>query len=364
MTPPHTLTDAVARNRIVRTPWKRRVIALVLLVIFGLLAFFPERYRMAVTFTPADPASLGLSGTLGQLGAINSVFGNQAAVEVAIKIARSTAVREEVIKSLDLVKRRGFANNVEASRWIDKEVTSRTMRGGIIQTEYYGRDSVFGQQLVSAISSSTQKRLALIARKQTAYKRDILRKLVETAGDELDVAQANYNRFRLKTRFSDPTFAIGAIGERIPTLQAAIKAKEVELTAARQFATDDNMSVRQIIASIDALKQQLAQFRALNPAQESSLGSVVTQSTESDRLERKLILAHLLYDSYTRFLQGTSVEDLTAEANVRVLEAPFVDTDRQINFLPAGLAILVLLALLAIEFYEWRPPVGDRKVRA
>jgi tyrosine-protein kinase Etk/Wzc len=363
MTPPHTFTDAVARNRIVRTPWKRRVIALVLLIIFGLLSFFPERYRMAVTFTPADPASLGLSGTLGQLGAINSVFGNQAAVEVAIKIARSISVREEVIRRLDLVKKLGVADSVEASRWIDSKVTSRTMRGGIIQTEYFGRDPVFGRKLVAAISDTTQQRLALIARRQTAYKRNILKRLVETAGDELDVAQENYNRFRLKTRFSDPTYAISAIGERIPILQAAIKAKEVELATARQFATDDNMSVRQITASIEALQSQLAQYRALNPAQDNSIGSVVTQSTESDRLERKLGLAHLLYDSYTKFLQGTSVEDLTAEANVRVLESPFVDTDRQINFVPAGLAVLVLLMLLAIEFYEWRPPVGDRKVR-
>lgn len=362
MTPRPTILGALSARKHMRDPWRRRAIFAVLAAICLLLTFFPERYRAAETLTPTDPSSLGLSGALGQLGALNSVFGSQAAVEVSLKIGRSVYTRKEVIKRLDLVKRMHFKDDIAASRWLEREVEMRSLRGGIVAIECLHRDPKLAMDLVRTFAVVLREQLAVIAQRQTSYKREILLKLVADANDRLATAQANYNAYRLTTRYSDPAFAIGAVGERIPVLQAAIKAKEVELSAARQFATDDNMSVRQIVAQIDALKKQLAQFQALNPAEPNSIGRVVRQSTEAVRLERELLLAKSLYYSYRRFLEGTSVEDLTSAANVRILEEPFIDTDRQINLIPAVLAILIVILALAIEFYQLRPPIGEARV--
>ncbi|RYG75450.1 MAG: hypothetical protein EON59_18225, partial [Alphaproteobacteria bacterium] len=328
-----------------RHPWWRRAIFVVLIAICLLFSLFPKEYRAASTLTPSDPSSLGLSGALGQLGALNTVFGNQTAVEVALKIGRSVRTRELVIKRMNLVERMGFANRIEASRWLEREVEISSLRGGIIQVECVNGDAELASALVATFTEALRSQLATIAVRQTRYKRDILLELVSDANKALAIAQSNYNDFRLKTRYSDPSFAIGAIGQRIPVLQAAIKAKEVELNAARQFATDDNISTRQIIAQIDALKVQLSQLQGSDPKADNSIGRVVRQSTEAERLERELTLAKSLYYNYRRFLEGTSVEDLTSAANIRVLENPFLDTDRQYRMIPLMLALL--LALLA-----------------
>ena len=361
MTPPRTIVGSLYHSRPLRRPWHRRGLFAVILAILALLSFFPEKYRAAVTLTPTDPGSLGLGQALGQLGALNSVFGSQAAVEISLKIANSVETRRAVIKRLNLVNRLGLKNEDSASRWLEDHVDVRALRGGIVQVETLNKDPTFARELVGVVTDEMRFRLADIARRQTAYKRDILVKLVSQADDRLTRAQAAYDAFRRSTRFSNPGGAIEAIGNRIPVLQAAIKAKEVELNAARQFATDDNISVKQILSEIAALRTQLAQFQALTPQDQNSLGRVVDQSTESLKLERELALATSLYYNYRNFLLGTTVEDLTSLANIRVLEQPFIDTDRQINVLPMALFILVLLLAVMIEFYAMRPPVGDQR---
>jgi tyrosine-protein kinase Etk/Wzc len=312
--------------------------------------------------TPADPSSLGLSGALGQLGAFNSVFSNQASLELTLRVARGSDVRQMLIKRLNLVKKMGFYTEKQADVWLTKNlsVNIRSLRGGIIQMEAYQKDPAFGLKLIDTLADATRERLALINRQQTEYKRDVLLTLVRDSGDKLEIAQNNYDRFRLSTRYSEPKFAISAIGERIPAIQAIIKAKEVQLNAARKFATEDNISVAQILAELEALRSQLREAMRLNPNSADSVGRVVKESTTVRKLERELNVARSLYDGYTRYLDGTAVEDLTSTANLRILEPPFIDSARQYNSLPFGLALLIIAIGLATEFYLFRQPVGEK----
>lgn len=361
MTPPRSIISTIVHARIIRDNGPRRVLFAILLLMALLLSAFPERYRAASSLTPSDPNTLGLAGALGQLGAMNSVFGNQAAIEVALKVGRSVYVRDTVMRQTKLERRLGM-NRIQAHRWLEDEVEVRSLRGGILLIEIYNRDRELARDLVTAYAEATRTRLAEINQRQTEYKRGILLKLVSDSSNRLARAQNAYDSFRLRTRYGDPEAAMEAIGARIPVLEAAIKAKDVQLNAARQFYTDDNMTIRQLVSERDALVRQLAEAKATNPNQSNSVGRVVRASTEAERLERELNVAQMLYDSYVRFLQGTSVEDLTAEASVRVLEPPFVDTERQFDYRFLALAAALALLWAAIEFYRLRPAVGDRIV--
>lgn len=332
----------------------------IFILLFAVLTFFPERYRAAVTMTPTDPTSLGLAGALGQLGALNTVFGNQAAIEIGLKVARSLDVRSLVIDRLKLIEKRNFANRVSADRWLVDVVKIRSLRGGIIQIEMRDADAQFAKQVVAMFADATRERLAEINRRQTAYKRGVLEQLLSEASARLAVAQGAYDSFRLTTRNAEPSFALASVNARIEAIRAAIKSKEVALNAARQFATDQNLSVQQILAELQALRQQLRDAQEQNPAVSGSVGRVVEQSTRLRELERKLAIARGLFDGYSRFLEGTAVEDLTSTASVRILEPPFIDTARQFNVMPFIAALLLLLTGLAVEFYRVRRPVGTR----
>lgn len=360
MTPRRTIVGTIANAPLLRDRWLGRAILAIILALLLFFSFFPERYRGAATLTPTDPTSLGLSGTLGQLGAINSVFGNQAAVEIALKIGRSFYARETVAQQLNLMERLDFSTPTAMHRWLERHVDIRSLRGGIVQFETLNSDPALAKDLVGAYASATQEELSRISRRQTEYKRDVLLKLVADASDRLASARGAYDTFRVRSRYANPGVSIDSIGSQIPLLQGEIRGKEVQLAAARQFATDNNMTVRQILAELQGLRAQLAKAKETNPAQEDSVGRAIIASTQAEKLQRELSISQALYDNYARYLEGTSVEDLTSTASVRVLEQPFIDTERQINWGPLAAAIALVLLWAAIEFYRLRPPVGER----
>ncbi len=359
MTPRHSFVGTFSRLPIVRSPWSRRAVFAALIAICAVLTLFPEKYRAAATLTPTDPGTLGLGGTLGQLGAVSSLFGSQAAVEVSLKVARSEYVRSRVAAELNLEKRLK-KSPVETHRWLDNHVDIRALRGSIIEFAVKDRDPEFARELVGAYGTAVSNQLAVISRNQTAQKRKILVEMVDSASERLARAQSAYDSFRLQTRYTAPQSAIYALGDRVPQLEAAIRLKEIDLATLRQFATDENIKVRQALAEIGVLQSQLAQARSTSGDQNASVGRVVGQTTQIDKLRRELDLSQGLYDTYKRYLQGTSVEDLTSSANVRILEPPFIDSARQFNVLPLALGLTLLLLWIAIEFYRIRPPVLDR----
>lgn len=359
MTPPPTLIGRLWRLPVLRSPWSMRLLFGLLLAVFLYLTFFPEKNRAVVTLTPSDPTQMGLSGALTQLGAINSVFGNQAAIEVALKVGRSQQVRDIVIKQNNLAQRLSISDPVRLHRWLEDEVEIRSLRGGIIQFELIHQDAALARGIIAAYASATQERLAQIARGQTEFKRDVLLKLVSDASARLGRAKGAYDTFRLANRTVLPEAAALDIGLQVPTLEGAIRAKSVEIATASQLYTSENIVMQQLLAERAALQRQLAQAKATSSSGDN-IGTAVTQSRRGEQLSRELSIAQALYDNYLRYLEGTSVEDLTSTATVRVLEPPFVDTERQYNIRFAALTLAILLLWGVMEVYRWAPPVGER----
>lgn len=358
MRPPASFVGSVAGMEWFARFRNRAFVFGLLAAIFLVLSVFPERHRAAVTLTPTDPASLGLSGTLGQLGALNNVFGNQAAVEVALRVGKSVFVRDLIIKRLDLAKRLDQPDRRKLHRWLEDRVDVRSLRGGIVSIEMKHRDADLARDIVAAYANALQEQLAEISRRQTAYKRDVLVKLVDDASVQLATAQAAYDSFRLRNKTPLPAIAVEGVSQRISMLESGIKAKLIDIAAARQLYSDENNVIRQMNAELAMLRRQLAEIRSTSPGDESSVGRAVSTSSQLFKLEREVSVARGLYDSYLRFLQGTAVENMTSTANVRVLEPAFIDTERQIWWPAFAAALAVLLLWGAVEFYRLRPPLG------
>lgn len=357
---PQSLTGRVVSLPLFQTFRGRALVFGTALVVAAVLTFFPERHLATATFTPTDREALGLAGTLGELGATSSVFGNQAAVEIALRIGNSDAVRDVVIKKTYLADQLESDGRTELQRYLRRKVEVRSLRGGIVLIEMQDTNPERATEIVGAFELAIASELARIARRQTDYKRKVLKELVDEASNELADAQAAYDSFRLANRYPDPKSRLGEIGDRVNFLETVIRSKEVDLYRARQIYAENNLNVRQMVSELTALRAQLAEVRSVDAPNEQNVREVVENSSELYRLERDLDVAKSLYFNYLRYFRGTAVEDLTADANLRLLELPHVVTKRQ-YWLPALAAgIAVLLLWIAIEAYRLRLPPGHK----
>jgi capsule polysaccharide export protein KpsE/RkpR len=290
------------------------------------------------------------------------VFGGQAAVEVALRVGNSDAVRAVVIGSTFLKNQLEQEGRVALQRYLQDDVEVRSLRGGIIVIEMEAGSHSDAQEIVAAYQRALQIELARISEQQTAYMSGVLEKLVQDASDQLASPQAAFDSFRLNNQYADPRSNIAIAEGRALTLEATILSREVDLATARRFYTDRSVVIQQKEAELAALRQQLAQ--ALQPlsTQNQSLGELVQNSSELARLERDLEIVRTLYCNYLRYLRGTSVEDLTADGNLRILEEPHVVTERQYSLPALAPFIAILLLWVAVEAYRIRPVRGCKLV--
>lgn len=358
MTPRLSLTGRLASLGLFSRLWKRGLIFGIPAAVLLVLAAYPEKFRAEATLTPADPSTLGLSETLGQLGALNSVFGKQADVEIALRIGTSFYTREKVIKQLKLEQRLG-KSEIELHRWLEGRLVMRSLRGGIILVQMDHTDRRLAEDIVTAFTDATRAELATITVRQTNYKREVLEKLVADAGLRLSKAQSEFDTFRLNSGYADPGRSIQILGERVPTLRAQVEDVERRIAAASRMFAPENITIIQLEAERDALQQQLREALSSQPSpQAGTVGEAVNVSTRIYELERELNLARSLYNNYLKYLQGTTVEELTSTANIRLLEQPFVSTERHYRWPLIAGAVALILLWMAIEFYRLRPPLG------
>ncbi|MEY4555601.1 MAG: hypothetical protein RL093_720, partial [Pseudomonadota bacterium] len=198
-------------------------------------------------------------------------------------------------------------------------------------------------------SEAIKARLAGLGQEQVRTKRAIVTARLAEANTALETAERDLNAFRIQNNLPSPEAELGAAVSTRLTLDAQIRGKEVEIETARRFQTDNSIRVRTLVSELAALRRQRAEAdQASNGENALALSS---QTAEYVRLYREQKFAETIMLVYRRFFEEVSVEALSAETTVQVIERPHIDPDRQLNLSGIALLLLVLLAAAFTEIY-------------
>ena len=358
--------NAVARGLDVMRRRRPRLIAYgVAAVLLVLLAIFPRHYDAKTKLLPQDTSG-GLAATLNigpGLQNFASLIGTHQTTEVYLLLARSNDVALEVIKQLDLSGKPGFENLDQARRTLARKVDTHSLTGGVLEIEAKDADPEFAKRLVATFSQVIQDRARTLSLEQTTRKRNIVDERFKEAVVNLARAQSALDQFRRENKLAQPQTQFGmAVGLKA-SLQGELQGKLVQLQAAEQFATNDNIQIQQLRAQIVSLRSQIAEADAAAGDNPASLTGIASKADQYYNLYREEQFQEALAQTYERSMEQVVVEEIGANSNnnVEVIEAPFVSPNHPLS-VPA-IALLAVLALLAfgIEVYAPMTGLGRRK---
>lgn len=357
---PLSLLDLITRGRWFRSNRIRRSIFAALIIGLGVLSLFPRVYAAEITLAPQESNTAGLSAILQQLGGnYAALLGRTQPVEVDLAIARSFEVRKAVVRSLGVRDNESSAEFRRALKKLESKADVQAMRGNLLHIEIRDADANRALFIARAYSGAMRDRLAQLSREATADKRTILDARFAEARERLSRAEGAVSAFRRANQLVTPDTQLDLAVQQLATVQGQLKAKQVELQTALQFGTPQNFQVERIRAEVSALQEQV---RAADERVRSGGGltaaGIAPIALRYQNLMRELKFSEALYDSYTRYLEGAAIEELTAEYNLQEIEPPFIDPDTHFNTVPLALLILVLMLGLAAEFLIIGPPRG------
>jgi hypothetical protein len=340
-----------AARRTVQSPIRRRAFYAVVALVAVLLCLFPRPHVARVKILPqgGNSAAGAMISALGGAGVQNfaAVLGAQKTNYLII--GRSHDVRQDVVERLDLVDVWNTADEAAAERKLGKKVEIQLLTGGVLEVTARDTDPAFAQRLVEGFTEAIKARLAGLGLEQVTTKRAIVNARLAEANTALETAERDLNAFRVQYNLPSPEAALGAAVSTRLTLDAQIRGKEVEIETARQFQTDNSMGVRALTGELAALRRQRAEAdQAGNGEGALALSS---QTAEYVRLYREQQFAETIVLVYRRFFEEVTVEGLSAENNVQIIERPHLDPDRQFNLSGIALLLLVLLAAAFTEVY-------------
>lgn len=340
-------------------PRRRRIAYAVAAVVLALLCVFPREYVARTKMLPDDNSGGELVSIFSALGGrmqnFASLFGDRGTIEVALSIARSQSITDDVIKNLRLVGPNArFATLRQAQLYLGKSVDVHSLTGGMLEVEVRSSDPGWALRLTRAYLSAVSYRIGNYGRQQVERKQRIVSQRLAEATQSLSKAEADLGAFKRENKLAEPQVQLGSQMLLKTNLEGQLQAKLVELQTTRQMASGENPALRAVETQVAALRNQLAQTaQATSGPAGPTVAGLTSVSLQYASLYRNYTFAQGIYEVYARSSEEVSVQALVARSagEVAVIDEPHVDPRRYLNiWAVASLGLLLLLAFFT-EFY-------------
>jgi capsule polysaccharide export protein KpsE/RkpR len=351
-----------------RHPWRRRLTFLAAALVAGALSLWPKHYLAEAQLLPEDSGG-GLAAALAQgTGAsvmnLSSLIGNKQPIEADLTIARSEVVINDILERLRNTSIFRAESHDQAAKSLRKKLTLVSIRGSILQISVQDKDPSVAKTIAAASADAIQSRLTQLNLAQTSEKRIVASNRVQAAADELLRAQAVLEQFRVSHKLGAPEQQLGVAVGLLATLQGQVQAKEIEISTLGKFEGPENIQLRAAKTELAALRRQAAQAQVEADRNSSNLAYMASKNAEYFNLYRDEKADELLYEVYRKYMEQVTIDTLSANQNMVLMQPAYVHPERQYNIQFVGLLVIILVIGFSAEFYVAAPPVGRRSAAA
>ncbi len=325
--------------------------AIILSVCFSL--FLDNIYTATNQFLPPqkENTSAAFSALLSQAGGLGALAagGLGGSTDLYLGIIKSRSVADAVIKRLDLQKEFKKKNIDDTRKALEKVVTFKAGKNGIISVSADSKDPQKAALLANTfVAELTQRSIQLFLLK-AGGERLFLEQRLAVVKQDLKKAEDDLKSFqeKYKTIKIDAQAAVAIEG--IARIKAEIVSKEVQLATLRNSRTDESSDVMALQAGISKLKSQLGAMVGSGGAENviPATGNLPALGVEYLRKMRELKIQEAIFEQLTKQYEMAKINENKDTSTLQVLDEAVAPAKKS---KPKRLLIVLLSTFTAFLF--------------
>jgi tyrosine-protein kinase Etk/Wzc len=247
----------------------RRRIAIVTLIftLLGATIAFLLRptYTASATILPPQQQQSSVSALLGQLGSLAGLERGAAGAtgllsnpaDLYVGMITSRTVSDRIIDRFHLQSLYKTKTMYDTRKALKSHVTAEAAKDGVIEISVKDHDPRRASDMANGLIDELYHLNSTLAITEAAQRRLFFSEQLEDEKAALAAAEEDLKKTQEKTGLIQLSGQAEEIIRNVATLRAQIVGREVELQAARTYATDQNPEVTRLQQEIDALQRQL-----------------------------------------------------------------------------------------------------------
>lgn len=333
------------------------------LLVLIVVVLIPNWYSATARIMPPQQSQSNAVAILGQLGALtggaSQALGLRNPSDVYVTMLKSRTVADALIQRFDLKTLYGHQYLVDARKTLARYSTITAGREGIITIEVDDKDAQRAADIANAYVEELRNRTLTLAVSEAAQRRLFFEAQLKKAKGDLASAEVELKEFSQRAGLVSPQGQVSLTVAAAAALRAQITAKEIQLTAMRSFATNDNPELKRTQQELSGLRAELAKMEKDVTATKGDgnvmvpFGKASEVGLEYTRRFRDMKYQETLFEVLARQYEIARIDEAKDATLIQVLDialAPDRKTwpPRAISTLVAGIAGLVLSILVVL----------------
>jgi tyrosine-protein kinase Etk/Wzc len=324
------------------------VVFAIIALVYGLLA--TPIFEAKTTILPPQQQQSSASAMLASLGGLaggaGAALGMKSPNDIYIAMMQSRRLEEKLVERFKL--QTVYETKTAGETLLALEGSSKIASGkdGLISIEVADKDPKLAAAIANAYVEELRNLSKVLAVTEAAQRRQFFEGQIVTAKKELAEAEVALRQLQEKTGVLQLNEQGKVAIEALAALRARVSAKQVQLNAMRNFATENNPELQRAKAELDSLQTQLADMSKGGEENEDVLiakSKAPGIGLDYIRKMRDVKYQETLFELMSKQYEIAKLDEAKDGANIQVLDSA-IAPERKAK---PKRAILILLALFA-----------------
>jgi tyrosine-protein kinase Etk/Wzc len=348
------------------------IVVTVALAAFMVFVVMKPMYTGEAVFLPPQSAPGSgmsqLASQIGSLGVIGSLGGLKSSGDIYLGILGSRTIADSLIKRFDLQNVYKIARVSDTAKKLKARSTFVSGKDTLITISVEDHDPKRAADLANAYLDALYEQNGRLALTEASQRRLFFEEQLEREKNALADAEVELKKTQEQTGLIAPVGQAQVEIDAIAQVRAQISSRQIELSALKQAATNQNPEVVRLQTEIDGLEQQLQRLQNDSGTRQS--GNVLQATAKVPALALE----------YVRKLREVKYREMLFELIAKQYEAARLDESREAPLLqvvdravipdkksgpPRGLLLIASCLLGALAGAGWViVKTGTAKLRA